>query len=206
MTAMSDRPRVSAIIFDMDGTLTVPVLDFGAIRAEIGVEPGDDLLRQIEAMSPAYQRRAHAVIERHEADAARRAALNPGADRLLADLIADRVPIALLTRNSRASVDAFCDRFAVRFDAVHTREDGVTKPSPQPVLHLCREMNVAPADTLVVGDFLFDILSGKAAGSPTCLIVHGPPPEWAGEADIIIEHLSQLPERVEVQSGRGKRV
>ena len=33
--------RFDALIFDMDGTLTLPTLDFGAIRREIGIHTGD---------------------------------------------------------------------------------------------------------------------------------------------------------------------
>ncbi len=204
----TERIKVSAFIFDMDGTLTVPVLDFAAIRAEIGVPSGNDLLVQIEAMDPADRRRAHAVIERHEADAARAAELNPGAAELLEHLADRGVKMALLTRNSRASVAAFGEQFGFAFDATHTREDGVTKPSPEPVLHLCREMNTAPADTLMVGDFLFDILSGRAAGAPTCLITHGQTPAWLAEAapDLVIESMAELLEKVEITPSPSDRM
>jgi HAD superfamily hydrolase (TIGR01509 family) len=168
------------------------------MRAEIGISDGATILEAMESMTPDQLARANSVIERHEAEAARRATLNPGAAELLHDLTERRFPIALLTRNCRASVKVFCEMFDVRFDAVHTREDGVTKPSPEPVLHLCREMNVAPQRTLMVGDYLYDIISGREAGSHTCLIVHGERPEWAEKADLVIEALDEIPTRVEL--------
>jgi len=33
-------PAPRAVIFDLDGTLTEPLLDFDAMRAEIGLAPG----------------------------------------------------------------------------------------------------------------------------------------------------------------------
>jgi HAD superfamily hydrolase (TIGR01549 family) len=195
---MAKRLAVKAIIFDMDGTLTVPILDFDAMRAEIGIVGRRTILEAIEEMPPEQADHARAVIVRHEAEASRHCRLNPGAGELLAWLAERGVPMALLTRNSRASAEAFCERFGVRFACVHTREDGVTKPSPEPVLHLCRQMGVPPGRTLVVGDYLYDVVSGRSAGAPTCLLVHGEPPEWADQADILIRSLDELPGRIEL--------
>ena len=37
------------VIFDMDGTLVVSPLDFVAIRAELGIAPGNGILEEIQA-------------------------------------------------------------------------------------------------------------------------------------------------------------
>ncbi|MDD4891710.1 MAG: HAD family hydrolase [Phycisphaerae bacterium] len=189
---MAKLPPIRAIIFDMDGTLTVPVLDFDLIKAEIGIPGGTPVLEALEAMPPEQRGRADAILARHEADASERCQLSPGAADLIGHLTGRRIPIALLTRNSRVSVNAFCAKFAIDFDAIHTREDGPNKPNPEPVLRLCRTMGVSPAETLVVGDFLFDILSGQAAGCPTCLIHQGPRPPYADKADLVVQSLAEL--------------
>ncbi|MHC4760857.1 MAG: HAD family hydrolase [Planctomycetota bacterium] len=45
--------RVNAVIFDLDGTLTEPVLDFDTIRSEMDLPPeSTDILAAIEAMPP----------------------------------------------------------------------------------------------------------------------------------------------------------
>ena len=45
-------------------------------------------------------------------------------------------------------------------------DDGIrTKPSPDPVLHLCRSLGVAPDRTAVVGDSPADLLMGRGAGA-----------------------------------------
>jgi phosphoglycolate phosphatase-like HAD superfamily hydrolase len=41
------------------------------------------------------------------------------------------------------------------------------------VLVAARALGVAPREMLVVGDFVFDIEAGKAAGSPTVLLTNG---------------------------------
>ncbi|MCG3178363.1 MAG: Phosphoglycolate phosphatase [Phycisphaerae bacterium] len=197
------RSQIEAVIFDMDGTLTVPLLDFDAMRTEIGITDGSTLLEAMARMDPDARDRANDIILRHEAAAARDATLNPGAADLLAELSRRGVPVALLTRNSRASVRTVCDKFRLRFDAIHTREDGLPKPSPEPVLHLCRVMGRSPAATLVVGDYLYDIQSGRQAGCPTCLLVHGPRPAWADQADMVIKSLAQLLPRIELATRPG---
>ena len=54
------------------------------------------------------------------------------------------------------------------------RRDGLAhKPSPEPLLHICKELNVKPAETLMVGDTELDIQCGKSAGSKTCGVLYG---------------------------------
>lgn len=47
------------------------------------------------------------------------------------------------------------------------------KPDPCPVLKTLEHFNIAPEDTLVVGDMGFDILMGKRAGCHTCAVSYG---------------------------------
>ena len=45
----------------------------------------------------------------------------------------------------------------------------------------------------MVGDYLFDILSGKAAGTRTVLMIGDQPvPEYAPQADYVIRRLPEL--------------
>lgn len=196
---MTKLPPISAVIFDMDGTLTVPVLDFDAMRGEMGIIDGTPILEAMAAMTHEQRTRCEAILAEHETAAAERSELSPGAADLLAHLAGRRVPAALLTRNSRVSVEAFCRKFNIDFRAVRTREDGPTKPSPEPVLHLCRAMNVAPERTLVVGDFWFDILSGQRAGARTCLIHQADRPIYADKADLVVQRLDELIELLRLE-------
>ena len=80
-----DRRRLvfEGLIFDMDGTLTRPTLDFDKIRQEIGVGPGD-LAHRIGMMPKKEQDRAWAIVEEHERRAMREQTLQPGVQELLA--------------------------------------------------------------------------------------------------------------------------
>lgn len=188
---MQARSRV--IIFDMDGTLTVPFLDFDLMRAEIGITEGS-LLEAVETMPPDARARAEEILHRHEAEAASKSELQPGAASVVADIRALGFPVALMTRNTRVSVRAFQDRHGIAFDLVRTREDGVCKPSPQPVYEICATLGGKPGDAWVIGDFHYDVLCGNSSGATTVLMwsEEGPLPAWAGEANHIIRQLDEL--------------
>ena len=194
-----ERAAVRAVIFDLDGTLTEPLLDFDAMRAEIGLPPGP-ILEQLAHVDAATHARADEILRRHEREAIARATLADGCADLLGRLAARVIPTAILTRNVREVVEAFTRAFGFSFAAVYTREDGPPKPSPVGVLALCEKMRVAPAETLVVGDYKFDILAGRDAGCATALVTttHTPTPAeipaW-GPPDIIVASLRDLSRR-----------
>jgi len=192
---MSGSRHPAAVLFDLDGTLTRPLLDFDAIRAEIGLAPGLPILEQLAAGDDALRARGEAVMRRHELAAIEAAVLQDGCVDLLAHLDERRVPRGILTRNTRAAVARFCERFALRFDAIWTREDGAPKPSPEGVLALLGVMGVTPAEAVVVGDFRFDILAGQAAGCRTVLLRDADTPAdlstW-GPPDLVIDSLREL--------------
>jgi len=57
--------------------------------------------------------------------------------------------------------------------AVMTRDDSLPKPHPDGVHKACARMRLTVAELMVVGDFRFDILAGKAAGARTVLLTNG---------------------------------
>ena len=62
-----------------------------------------------------------------------------------------------------------------------------------PVLAICRQFDVHPSRTWVVGDYLFDLLSGNEAGATTVLMAgDGELPEFDHHADHVIRRLSEL--------------
>lgn len=182
----------SAVIFDLDGTLTRPCLDFDAIRAEIGIASGP-ILEATAQMTPAKRRRAEAILVRHEWDAARHGALYDGAVEVVAACRERGFPTAVLTRNARAIVNYILDKRGFVFDAIRTREDGAIKPSAKPVVSICEELGADPRRSWMVGDFLFDIMSGEEAGAGTVLMIgDSPVPEFAARADHVIRRLHDL--------------
>jgi len=183
-----------AVIFDMDGTIVETYLDFDGIRREIGMGPdAGPILEAMERMSEAERRAAEEILHRREAEAAQASRLNDGARELLDWLAAVGIPSAVLTRNSRVSVDTVLAMHGLRFDLIRTREDGAVKPSAEPVLAILRTLAVEPADTWMVGDYLFDMQSGNAAGTQTILFRPSPElPEWHDQADHVVRSLTEV--------------
>lgn len=182
----------AAVIFDLDGTLTKPYLDFDAIRRELGIASGP-ILEAIAKMDAAARRDAEVILLRHEWKAAKNATLYERAVETVAECRARGYGAAILTRNARAVVDYILAEHEFVVDAIRTREDGAIKPSAEPVLSICRELEADPAYSWMVGDYLFDILSGKAAGTRTILMIGDQAlPEYASQASYIIRRLPEL--------------
>jgi HAD superfamily hydrolase (TIGR01509 family) len=193
MTRRSTVFAAGAVIFDLDGTLTRPILDFDRIREEIGL-PHGPILELVMQLPPEEQARAEAILLRHEAAAAADSELQPGAGEVVAAIRGAGIPIALMTRNSRKSTRAFQRRHGLAFDLVRTREDGPIKPSPEPVVSICSALGAEPSLTWVVGDFHFDLKCANAAGAISVLLIdpRQDRPAWAREARHVIGELREL--------------
>lgn len=84
------KPVLRGVVFDMDGTLTVPAIDFSAMyRAVLGDEgyaaaksgsPGGsvDILHHIETWAPQEQHRAYEIIADFERQGLDRLQIMPG--------------------------------------------------------------------------------------------------------------------------------
>jgi len=193
---VKDLPTPRAVIFDMDGTLTEPVLDFDAIRAEIGMPDGVPILEHLAAVGEAERARAEDIMVRHEREAIAGATLADGCADLLGHLEGMQIPMAILTRNVREVVETFARMFSFTFPAVYTREDGPPKPSPHGARLLCRAMGVEPAATLAVGDYKYDVIAGRDAGCRTVLVSREPLADaeladW-GSPDLVVKSLREL--------------
>lgn len=183
--------KIRCVIFDMDGTLTEPYMDFQKLRRELGI-PAGDIVDYFMSADDAERRRLDEILHRFEEDAAINATLQPGVHELLAALRARGIKLGLLTRNSRRSVAALTAKFGLSFDETVTREDGPYKPSPQPVLALAERWGVAPTEILVVGDYIHDLRSARDAGAIGVLLINECVPEWAKEADHIVHELQEV--------------
>ncbi|MCX5636236.1 MAG: HAD family hydrolase [Planctomycetota bacterium] len=185
---------IEAVIFDLDGTITQPYFDFDAIREEIGLaRDSGPILESMENMTAEQRNRAEQILHLHEQKAVMESKLNRGAKRTLSALRAAGIRIGVLTRNRRSNAFAIADKHGLKFDAVIGREDGPVKPDAFGVLRLCEQFGVKPQDTLVVGDYLFDLLCAKAAGAVAVLLAnHERADEFAKNADFCVENLSGI--------------
>jgi HAD superfamily hydrolase (TIGR01509 family) len=166
-----------AVLFDMDGTLTRPMLDFPRIKAEMGIG-NRPILEALAEMDEASRRTAEATLLRHEEAAAAGSTLNEGCRDVLQWLLDRRIGTALITRNSRSSVTTVLERHGLRVDVTIAREDAPPKPDPRPLSTACERLGVAGGEAWMVGDGQYDVEAGLAAGVRTVWVSHGRTPAF----------------------------
>ncbi len=196
-----DQPyRISAVLFDFDGTLTQPgALDFSVIKKELGCPLDKPVLEYIESISdPQLKAQYHKALDRFESKGAADSRPNPGAEDLIRMIRSKKLPLGLITRNSMVSIRAALHNFdnlsLDDFDVVITRDDPVApKPEPDGILLAAQKLNVKPQDMLMVGDFVFDIQAGQNAGTLTAHLDVDPQVELGHLIpDFIVAHLGEL--------------
>ena len=195
----NDIMSIKAVIFDLDGTITQPFFDFDAIREEMGLDRNSGpVLEAMEKMTPQQRQRAEEILHFHERRAVIESVLNAGAKRTLSALRAAGIHIGILTRNKRSNALAIGRKHNLKFDVIVDREDGPVKPDAFGVLRICEEFDVRPEETLVVGDYLFDLLCAKAAGAVAVLLANNKQAdEFAEHADFCIETIDQILQIIE---------
>jgi hydrogenase expression/formation protein HypE len=196
-----DKPyRISAVLFDFDGTLTKPdALDFSIIKKTLGCPSEIPVLEFVESIAGHEERTAaFDELNRFESLAAADSEPNPGAVNLIRMIHSKGLPMGLITRNSIDSVKAALENFngvsLDDFDIVITRDDPVKpKPSPEGILLAAKKLNVKPQHILMVGDYVFDIDAGRSAGTLTALLDVNPRVDKSSlKCDIIIACLTDL--------------
>lgn len=185
---------IKAVIFDLDGTITQPFFDFDAIREEMGLDrDSGPILEQMSNMTPQYRLRAEEILHFHEQQAVAESKLNAGAKKTLAALRQSGIRIGILTRNKRANALAIASKHGIVFDTVVDREDGPIKPDAFGVLKICEKFGVRPQETLMVGDYLFDLLCAKAAGAVSVLLANSnKAAQFTEHADFTINGISEV--------------
>ncbi len=193
---MSARPY-DAVIFDLDGTLVDSRLDFAAIRQEINASISEGkidgpILEALPSLSPQNRAITERILEEHERRGVEEATEFPGAVRVLEELSSEGIRTAILTRNSRVSLEAILERFPFEVEATRTREDGLTKPDPEPVRALCERLEVAPERTIGVGDYRFDLEAARAAGALAILVRRPGNAAFETLAERVIDDLDEI--------------
>ncbi len=190
---------IKAVIFDLDGTITQPYFDFDAIREEIGLaKDSGPVLESMEKMTAQQRQDAEKILYYHEQKAVTESKLNANAKQTLSALRAAGIHIGVLTRNRRSNALAIARKHKLKFDIVIGREDGPVKPDAFGVLRICEQFGVEPEETMLVGDYLFDLLCAKAAGAVAVLLAnHNQADEFAEHADFCIDDISRILEIID---------
>jgi len=191
---------IKAILFDFDGTLTVPgLIDFLAVKKAIRCPDNSTILEFIAGLpTEKCRKNAMNVMEKHEDMAARKAGPNQGAEEIIHLLKSKKVKLGILTRNSlkslKTAMRSFRNMRLRDFDVVITREHDIKlKPHPDGVREACRALKVRPQEMLVVGDYVYDIQAGQGAGAGTVFLESCHTTKWPDPpADFTIRGLEEL--------------
>jgi HAD superfamily hydrolase (TIGR01509 family) len=161
-------------VFDMDGTLTLAVHDFPAIKRALDIPEEDDILHHLAALPSDEAASKRAWLMEHERDLAQDATPAPGARELLHSLRDRGCQLGVLTRNAHElalvtlQAVGMADCFAS--DDILGRDEAPPKPDPGGLLHLAAKWGVEPEALVMVGDFRFDLECAKAAGARGVLV------------------------------------
>jgi HAD superfamily hydrolase (TIGR01549 family) len=189
--------RIDNVIFDMDGTLTHMNLPFDEIRKALNVKERF-ILESILKLERGERERKMEILKEFEIVAAETAELNDGVVEIIEFLEGEGIKKGVVTRNCFESVRIFSRRFGISFDYIVSREFTTPKPSPLPMIRAILEARTTPDRSISVGDFKFDLISGKLARTKTVLLIteRNRPmlSEFIKFADHAITNLKQLQE------------
>ncbi len=122
----------------------------------------------------------------------------PGVVDILQYLKENNFYISLLTTKNQDQTEKIIKHFNLEsyFSFIMGRRNGIGyKPSAEPLLFICKEINVRHEETIIVGDTELDIICGKNAKALTCAATYGYRTKDILEQqnpDYIISDLSEL--------------
>jgi len=203
-----------AVLFDLDGTL-VDSRDDVAASVNVGLEhlgsapreiaeiarhigePLTDIFRAFLAgAGPSDIEEACAAYRRHFFDnCARKSTLYSGVLACIERLAP--IPLGIATSKATFQAVRVCEVFGIdRFFRAIQGCDGIAhKPDPAVVLAALGRLGVAPKEAWMVGDTVFDIRAGRAAGCRTCAVTYGigEKEELAAERpDLLVDDLASF--------------
>jgi HAD superfamily hydrolase (TIGR01509 family) len=172
--------EASAVLFDWDGVIADTKLDFSEIRKKYYGDRPAMLLEDAYTLSPGARESLTRDLEDLETRGAERATLVPGADKILGWVKNARIPWAVISRNCRKSILTAARAIGVELpEVVRSRDDGErVKPDPAALRETCVALGVSPRDTLLIGDYIYDMIGARRAGMRGVLTRGDKPDGW----------------------------
>lgn len=179
---LNDKPVLRGVVFDLDGTVVTPSLDLDEMYKRVGVDRAEDILKAVEEMPQDQAERARKIIKEVEIQGQKNMRLIPGTVRLAEWLARHKVPMALVTRNSKEGIrvlheDLWLPLGLPVFDPAISRDDEYpAKPDPRALFAIAENWQVeCSSELLMIGDSLkYDVGFGKNAGVSTALLTGSP--------------------------------
>jgi HAD superfamily hydrolase (TIGR01509 family) len=187
-------------LFDLDGTLTIAAHDFAELRRLLGLDEEQPVLEALRAMDESQAAPLWKKVGTWELAIAERAVPQPDVTTLLQGLRDRGARMGIVTRNNWTNVEttlraAGLSRFFSRDDVV-TRDCTVPKPDPAGIRLLLGRWGGDASRAVMVGDYLYDLQAGRAAGVTTVhLDVDGASARWPELTDYRVASLRELTAR-----------
>ncbi|MFZ5757233.1 MAG: phosphoglycolate phosphatase [Pseudomonadota bacterium] len=192
---------MKAVLFDLDGTLVDSVPDIAVavdgMLKQLGRAPAGEarvrgwvgnggrmLVRRALAGNvtgvadddPQLASAMDIFFACYDASNGRASRLYDGVTDALEELSVRGLPMAVITNKPHRYIEPLFDALGItRHFRILIGGDTlpVKKPDPAPLLLACRELGIAPADALMVGDSRNDIEAARAAGCPVVAVDYG---------------------------------
>lgn len=193
--------RFKAVLLDMDGTLLdtiadiadacnamltdlkLPELSEETVRSYVGKGSQNLVMRAlvhhgIEAAPDSTQARqaVELFFEHYRRTNGQRTQIYPGVLEGLRAFQQAQLKMAVVTNKTEEFTHTLLTRTGLTdfFDVV-VGGDTCThkKPHPLPFQHACTQLDVSPADALVIGDSINDAQAARAAGIPVLIVPYG---------------------------------
>jgi HAD superfamily hydrolase (TIGR01509 family) len=185
---------IRGVIFDMDGTITKPYVNWKKLRSKIGIPQNLPIMHYINALDGKDREIAEKTLERYEREAARRAKLNDHAKELLAYLKKKNIATALVSNNCRSSIDIVLKKHELEFDVVLGRDDGKTKPSSDLIMKALSKMKLKSDEVILIGDSRMDIDAANKAGIQPIYLNNGSQIDYDPTINSLIEVIELIEE------------
>ncbi|MGA1865243.1 MAG: HAD family hydrolase [bacterium] len=119
--------------------------------------------------------------------------LFPGIESFIDDLKTEGYRLGLVTGTSRGEIDYVLPSCLINsFDVLVTGESVKNgKPAPDPYMKAIEDLKITPADTIVIENAPFGILSAKKAGALCIAITTSLSGEYLQDADFICDSLEE---------------
>ncbi|WP_079203344.1 HAD family hydrolase [Pseudomonas sp. CC6-YY-74] len=161
-------------VFDMDGTLTLAVHDFEAIKRALDIPLEHDILHHLAALPEDVAAAKYLWLLEHERELALSAEPAPGAIELVRALKERDCRLGILTRNAHelalVTLQAIGLGDCFASGDILGRDEAPPKPDPGGLLHLAERWQVTPNELVMVGDYRFDLECARAAGACSVLV------------------------------------
>lgn len=219
MFGNNKRSNFEGVFFDLDGTLADTAPDLAAAANKLRLDRNLDPI-PFELLRPAASAGARGLLavtfgitpednkfielrdeflNNYESALHVHSFLFDGIQDLLNELEQQNIPWGIVTNKIERFTNPFVKSIGLDIGAcavISGDTAGQPKPHPAPILLASSLANVAPENSLYVGDDQRDIVAGKAAGMKTVAATYGycghedPPEAWG--ADYLVNNPSEL--------------